>query len=111
MNNTDMHIEKLNKEKKNLYRKETAVGKLTKARKAKIDTFFEDEEKIERSFDGAEYLHRSSILGHPGVDDKKVLVTIRLTESALKKYKARTGRDWQTKLREYIEKGITKGAV
>ena len=111
MNNTDMHIAKLNGEKKELLRKETEVGKLTKSRKAKIDAFFEDEEKIEKSFDGAEYLHRGPIMGRPRVEDKKVLVTMRLTESTLNNYKARTGRGWQTKLREYVEKGITTGLL
>ena len=44
--------------------------------------------------------------GRPRVEDKKVLVTLRMTESKLKAFKARTGRGWQTKLRNYIEHAI-----
>jgi uncharacterized protein (DUF4415 family) len=36
---------------------------------------------------------------------------MRLTESKLKEYRARTGRGWQTKLREYVEKGMTAGLL
>jgi len=49
--------------------------------------------------------------GRPRVEDKKVLLTLRMTESKLNTFKARAGRGWQTKLRNYIEEAISTGLL
>jgi len=49
--------------------------------------------------------------GRPQVTDKKVLVTLRMTESKLKIFKAKAGRGWQTKLRNYVEQAISTGLL
>ena len=49
--------------------------------------------------------------GRPRVDDKKVLLTLRMTESKLNAFKAKAGRGWQTKLRNYIENAISTGLL
>ena len=49
--------------------------------------------------------------GRPRVEDKKVLVTLRMTESKLKAFKVKAGRGWQTKLRNYVEQAISTGLL
>ena len=49
--------------------------------------------------------------GRSRVQDKKVLLTLRMTESKLMAYKAKAGRGWQTKLRNYIEQAISAGLL
>ena len=49
--------------------------------------------------------------GRPRVEDKKVLVTLRMTESKLVAFKEKTGRGWQTKLRNYLEHAISAGLL
>ena len=49
--------------------------------------------------------------GRPRVEDKKVLLTLRMTESKLMAFKAKAGRGWQTKLRNYIEQAISAGLL
>ena len=49
--------------------------------------------------------------GRPKIEDKKVLLTIRMTESRLVEFKARAGRGWQTKLRNYVEQAISAGLL
>ena len=106
-----MSIAEIRMEKKALLTKHVKARTLYNKKKAKIDAFFTDEENMERSFEGASDWVIGPVLGRPKVADKKVLVTMRLTESALNKYKARTGRGWQTRLREYVEKGIASGLL
>ena len=55
--------------------------------------------------------HFKNLGGRPRVEDKKVLVTLRMTESKLVAFKARAGRGWQTKLRNYIEQAISTGLL
>jgi uncharacterized protein (DUF4415 family) len=55
--------------------------------------------------------HFKNLGGRPCVEDKKVLVTLRMTESKLMSFKAKAGRGWQTKLRNYIEQGISTGLL
>jgi len=49
--------------------------------------------------------------GRPRVDDKKVLLTLRMTESKLMAFKAKAGRGWQTKIRNYVEQAISAGLL
>ena len=49
--------------------------------------------------------------GRPRVEDKKVLITLRMTESKLKAFKVKAGRGWQTKLRNYVEQAISTGLL
>jgi len=49
--------------------------------------------------------------GRPQVKDKKVLLTLRMTESKLLAFKAKAGRGWQTKLRNYVEQAISAGLL
>jgi len=49
--------------------------------------------------------------GRPRVEDKKVQLTLRMTESKLNEFKAKTGRGWQTKLRNYVEEAISAGLL
>ena len=49
--------------------------------------------------------------GRPRVEDKKVLLTLRMTESKLVAFKAKAGRGWQTKIRNYIEQAISAGLL
>jgi uncharacterized protein (DUF4415 family) len=55
--------------------------------------------------------HFKNLGGRPRVEDKKVLVTLRMTESKLMIFKAKAGRGWQTKLRNYIEQAISTGLL
>jgi len=55
--------------------------------------------------------HFKNLGGRPRVEDKKVLVTLRMTESKLMTFKAKAGRGWQTKLRNYIEQAISTGLL
>ena len=55
--------------------------------------------------------HFKNLGGRPRVEDKKVQLTLRMTESKLKAFKAKAGRGWQTKLRNYIEQAITAGLL
>jgi hypothetical protein len=53
--------------------------------------------------------HFKNLGGRPRVEDKKVLLTLRMTESKLMAFKAKAGRGWQTKLRNYVEQAISTG--
>lgn len=53
-----------------------------------------------------EHINKS---GRPKVDDKKVLVAIRLPKSAISSLRA-TGRGWQTRLSNYVIRGLRRGA-
>ena len=55
--------------------------------------------------------HFKNLGGRPQVEDKKVLLTLRMTESKLIAFKEKTGRGWQTKLRNYIEQAISAGVL
>jgi hypothetical protein len=55
--------------------------------------------------------HFKNLGGRPRVEDKKVLLTLRMTESKLLAFKAKAGRGWQTKLRNYIEQAISSGLL
>ena len=54
---------------------------------------------------------RKSPGGRPRVEDKKVQLTLRMTESKLIAFKAKAGRGWQTKLRNYVEQAISAGLL
>ncbi|MCL2473610.1 MAG: BrnA antitoxin family protein [Alphaproteobacteria bacterium] len=58
----------------------------------------------------AAIVHHKSLVGRPKVADKKVLVSLRLRESSVKKLKG-LGRGWQTMAGEYLMKGINSGKV
>ena len=60
---------------------------------------------------GAAMEHFRRVGGRPKVKDKKVLLTLRMTESKLTAFKERTGRGWQTKLRDYVEQAISSGVL
>jgi uncharacterized protein (DUF4415 family) len=60
---------------------------------------------------GAAVEHFKNPGGRPPVEDKKVLITLRMTESKLTAFKAKAGRGWQTKIRNYIEQGISAGLL
>ena len=55
--------------------------------------------------------HFKKLGGRPRVEDKKVLLTLRMTESKLKTFKAKAGRGWQTKLRNYVEQAMSSGLL
>ena len=54
-----------------------------------------------------EYINKN---GRPKVDDKKILVSIRLPESAIASLRA-TGSGWQTRVSNYVVKGVNRGAL
>ena len=58
-----------------------------------------------------ELKHLKKSGGRPRIEDKKVLLTLRMTESKLVAFKAKAGRGWQTKLRNYIEQAISAGLL
>ena len=54
-----------------------------------------------------EHINRS---GRPSVEDKKVVVSLRLPSSDVKKLRA-MGKGWQTKVGEYLVRGIRHGEI
>ena len=54
-----------------------------------------------------EHINRT---GRPKVDDPRIVVSLRLPESYVKKMRD-TGRGWQTRLGDYIVKHITAGVL
>ena len=48
--------------------------------------------------------------GRPTVEDKQVVVSLRLPQSIAKSLRS-TGRGWQTRAKDYIIKGVAAGAL
>ena len=93
---TNMRITELKKEKKAVLAKEAKAGTLTKEKRARIETFFDDEEKTECSTNFSDNWVRGPVMGRPKKKIKREVVAIRVPSDALKKIKA-FGRGWSTR--------------
>ena len=106
---SNIRVTELRKEKKAVLAKEAKAGTLTQEKKTQIDTFFEDEEKTERSFDESDNWVRGPVMGRPKKKIKREVVAIRIPSDALKKIKA-YGRGWNTRagdaLADLAQKGL-----
>jgi len=54
--------------------------------------------------------HHRNLGGRPKSADKKILISLRLRESTVRKLKG-LGRGWQTKAGEYLMNGIDSGKI
>ena len=106
---TDMRTSELKKEKKAVLKKESRAGTLTKEKRARIETFFDDEEKAECSSGFSDNWVRGPVIGRPKKKIKREVVAIRVPSDALKKIKA-FGRGWNTRagdaLADLAQKGL-----
>jgi uncharacterized protein (DUF4415 family) len=97
-------------EKEALLKKEAKAGKLNAKRRAEIDAFFDDEEKIEKSFEGAKYIYRGPVLGRPKKDITREVAAIRIPSDALAKIKA-LGKGWSTRAGDALANLVRKGLL
>ncbi len=105
-----MSITELKTEKEALLAKESTARTLTGKRKAQIESFFAEEEKIEHSFEGAKYTLHGALRGRPKKDIKREVAAIRIPADALKQIKA-LGKGWSTRAGDALAELVKNGAL
>lgn len=80
---------------------------------SKLQTALDQQMSVDKDApDVSEMLHKKEVkkVGRPRQTITKALISLRLDAEVLDKLRA-TGKGWQTRLNEYIEKGLKQGKI